>query len=185
LIYSYLNSEFAQNRNLGGITRIWKIARNDEAWANLVQMRNSYHDAIKLAKNQFWTNFLNNAEGKKVFQTYKFIKPRLIEKLPSIRNSQNELEIKFDAKCEAFLEIMYSPSSEIRINDKLIPDESINWSKIIEGEIKYAINSFAPKKALEPDGMLFAILQRAYAIILEIFNLVYSDLIENDYHSKI
>ncbi len=30
-----------------------------------------------------------------------------------------------------------------------------------------------------------AIIQRAYKTILKIFNLMYSDLIENDYHSKI
>ncbi len=33
--------------------------------------------------------------------------------------------------------------------------------------------------------MSFAIIQRVYKTILKIFNLVYSDLIENDYHSKI
>ncbi len=33
--------------------------------------------------------------------------------------------------------------------------------------------------------MLFAIIQRAYKTISKIFNLVYSDLIKNDYHSKI
>ncbi len=33
--------------------------------------------------------------------------------------------------------------------------------------------------------MSFVIIQRAYKTILKIFNLVYSDLIENDYHSKI
>ncbi len=34
--------------------RIWKRCRNDDAWAKIVQMRNSYHDAIKLIKNQFF-----------------------------------------------------------------------------------------------------------------------------------
>ncbi len=33
--------------------------------------------------------------------------------------------------------------------------------------------------------MSFAIIQQAYKTILKIFNLVYSDLIENDYHLKI
>ncbi len=33
--------------------------------------------------------------------------------------------------------------------------------------------------------MSFVIIQRAYKTILKIFNLVYSELIENDYHSKI
>ncbi len=33
--------------------------------------------------------------------------------------------------------------------------------------------------------MSFAIIQQAYKSILKIFNLVYSDLIKNNYHSKI
>ncbi len=57
---------------------IWKRCRNDDAWAEIMQMRNSYHDAIKLIKNQFWINFLNNIEEKEVFQIYKFTKSRLI-----------------------------------------------------------------------------------------------------------
>jgi hypothetical protein len=164
---------------------IWKSCRNDEAWTNLVQMRNSYYDAIKLTKNQFWTNFLNNAEEKKVFQTYKFIKSRLIEKLSSIQNSQKKLKIEFIEKCEAFLKAMYSSSSKIQINEELLSDESIHWSRVIEGEIKHAVNFSASRKALESDDMLFAIVQQAYKSIFEIFNLVYSDLIENDYYSKI
>ncbi len=148
-------------------------------------MRNSYHDAIKLIKNQFWINFLNNVEDKEVFQTYKFTKSRLIEKLFSIQNLQKELKIEFNEKCETFLKAMYSSSSEIQINEELLLSESIQWSRVIEGEIKHVINFSALRKALESDDMSFAIIQRAYKSILKIFNLVYSDLIENDYHSKI
>ncbi len=62
------NNELTEMRKaLSSKKRIWKRCRNDEAWADVVRMRNSYHNAIKLAKNQSWTNFLNNAEGKKVF----------------------------------------------------------------------------------------------------------------------
>lgn len=147
-------------------------------------MRNSYHDAIKAAKNQSWTNFLNNAEGKKVFQAYKFTNPRLIEKLPPIRNSQNELKTELNDKCKVFLEAIYPSPPEIQIIEELIPDESIHWPKITEGEIKHAINFFKPRKAPGPDGMSFAILQRAYKIIPEIFNLVYPKLIEKGYHPK-
>ncbi len=31
--------------------QIWKRCKNDDAWAEIVQMQNSYHDAIKLIKN--------------------------------------------------------------------------------------------------------------------------------------
>ena len=180
------NNELTEMRKaLSSKKRIWKRCRNDEAWANVVRMRNSYHDAIKLAKNQSWTNFLNNAEGKEVFQAYKFTRPRLIEKLPPIQNSQKELKTEFNEKCEAFLEAMYPPPPEIQINEESLSDESIQWPRVIEGETKHAINSSAPRKAPGPDGMSFAIIQRAYKSIPEIFNLVYPDLIENGYHPKI
>ncbi len=162
-----------------------KRCRNDDAWAKIVQTQNLYHDAIKLIKNKFWINFLNNVKEKKVFQTYKFTKSRLIEKLSSIQNLQKELKIKFNKKCKAFLKAMYSLSSKIQINEELLSNESIQWSRVIERKIKYAINFSALRKALESDEMSFVIIQRAYKSISKIFNLVYSELIENDYHSKI
>ncbi len=148
-------------------------------------MRNSYHDAIKLIKNQFWINFLNNIEEKEVFQIYKFTKSRLIEKLFLIQNLQKELKIEFNEKCKTFLKAMYSSSLKIQINEKLLLNESIQWSRVIEGKIKHAINFSAFRKAFESDDISFAIIQWVYKTILKIFNLVYSDLIENDYHLKI
>ena len=148
-------------------------------------MRNSYHDVIKLIKNQFWINFLNNVEEKEVFQTYKFTKSRLIKKLPLIQNLQKELKIEFNEKCETFLKAMYSSSLKIQINEELLLNESIQWSRVIEEKIKHVINFSALKKAFKLDDMSFVIIQWAYKTILKIFNLVYSDLIEKDYHSKI
>ncbi len=43
------NNELIEMRKtLSSKKRIWKRCRNDDAWAEIVQMRNSYHDAIKL-----------------------------------------------------------------------------------------------------------------------------------------
>ncbi len=148
-------------------------------------MWNSYHDAIKLIKNQFWINFLNNVEEKKVFQIYKFTKSRLIEKLSLIQKLQKELKIKFNEKCKTFLKAMYSSSLKIQINEELLSNESIQWSRVIKEKIKHAINFSALRKAFKSDDMSFAIIQQAYKTILKIFNLVYSDLIENNYHLKI
>ncbi len=74
---------------------------------------------------------------------------------------------------------------KIQINEELLLNESIQWSKVIKEKIKHAINFSAFRKAFESDDISFAIIQRVYKTILKIFNLVYSDLIENDYHSKI
>ncbi len=164
---------------------IWKRCRSDDAWAEIVQTWNLYHNAIKLIKNQFWINFLNNVEEKKVFQTYKFTKSRLIKKLFLIQNLQKELKIEFNEKCKTFLKAMYSSFLKIQINEELILNKSIQWSRVIKEKIKHAINFSAFRKALESDDISFAIIQQAYKTILKIFNLVYSDLIENDYHLKI
>ncbi len=179
------NKLIKRQKTLSSKKRIWKRCRSDDAWAEIVQTRNSYHDAIKLIKNQFWINFLNNVKEKEVFQAYKFTKSRLIEKLFSIQNLQKELKIKFNEKYETFLKAIYSSSLKIQINEELLLNESIQWSRVIKGKIKYVINFSALRKALESDEMSFAIIQRAYKTILKIFNLVYSDLIKNDYHLKI
>ncbi len=127
------NNEFIKRRKtLSSKKRIWKRCRSDDIWAEIVQTWNSYHDAIKLIKNQFWINFLNNVEEKEVFQTYKLIKSRLIEKLFSIQNLQKELKIEFNEKCKTFLKAMYSSSLKIQINEELILNESIQWSRVID-----------------------------------------------------
>jgi len=95
------------------------------------------------------------------------------------------LKIKFNEKCKTFLKAMYSSLLKIQIKKELLLNESIQWSRVIEGKIKHAINFSAFRKALESDDMSFAIIQWAYKTILKIFNLVYSDLIKNDYHLKI
>ncbi len=98
---------------------------------------------------------------------------------------QKELKIEFNEKCKIFLKAMYSSSSKIQINEELLLKESIQWSKVIKEKIKHAINFSALRKAFESNDMSFAIIQQVYKTILKIFNLMYSDLIENDYHLKI
>jgi len=68
---------------------------------------------------------LNNIKEKKVFQTYKFIKSYLIEKLFLIQNLQKELKIEFNEKCKTFLKAMYSSFSKIQINEELLLNKSI------------------------------------------------------------
>ncbi len=107
------NNEFIKmQKTLSSKKWIWKRCSKNDAWSEweIVQMWNSYHDAIKLIKNQFWINFLNNVEEKEMFQTYKFTKSRLIEKLLLIQHLQKELKIKFNEKCKTFLKAMYSSS---------------------------------------------------------------------------
>ncbi len=98
---------------------------------------------------------------------------------------QKELKIKFNENCKTFLKAMYSSFLKIQINEELLLNESIQWSRVIEEKIKHAINFSTFRKAFKSDDISFAIIQQAYKTILKIFNLIYSDLIENNYHLKI
>ncbi len=80
---------------------------------------------------------------------------------------------------------MYSLSLKVQINENLLLNESIQWSRIIERKIKHAINFSALRKAFKSDDMSFVIMQWAYKSVLKIFDLMYSNLIKSDYHSKI
>ncbi len=82
-----------------------------------------------------------------------------------IQNLQKDLKIKFNEKCKTFLKAMYSSSLKIQINEELLSNESIQWSRVIEEKIKHAINFSALRKALESDDMSFAIIQQAYKTI--------------------
>ncbi len=48
---------------------------------------------------------------------------------------QKELKIEFNEKCKTFLKVMYSLSLKIQINEELLLNESIQWSRVIEGKI--------------------------------------------------
>ena len=71
----------------------------------------SIFHAIKEAEIVSWTEFLNNAKGKEVFQAYKYTRPRSVEKLPSISHN-NEIKIHFEEKCNALIEAIFSSSPD-------------------------------------------------------------------------
>ena len=58
------------------------------------------------------------------------------------------------------------------------------WEKVIHREIKNAIFSSSPKKSSGPDGISFLILQKSYHTISDLFDMVFSELIKNGYHSQ-
>ncbi len=47
------NKLIEMQKALSSRKRIWKRCRTDDAWTKIMWMQNSYHDAIKLIKNQF------------------------------------------------------------------------------------------------------------------------------------
>ena len=58
------------------------------------------------------------------------------------------------------------------------------WHNLSDNEVKQAIFTSSSKKAPEPDGISFAIIQEAYKAIAEVINLVYKILIKVGFHPQ-
>ena len=159
---------------------IWKANRTPTLWKQFTTSRTQYFYAIRKAKQTSWTEFLQGAAGKEVFQAYKFTKPRRIEKLPSISQPEGGLVMDFNSKCKAFITAMFLPPPiTTAIDISQIPGL---WPQVIQKEIQQAIFTSSGKKAPGPDGISFTIIQEAYKAIPDLFYTVYSVLIENGYH---
>ena len=131
-----------------------------------------------------WLNYLKNADNKKIFDAYKYIKNKDFDKIPSI-SYQNKTHVNFEEKCDAFIHVYYSnqiPNTDGFIFD--IHENQLLWKSLAETELKTVINSFNGKKICEPDEINFTIIQKIYKIISKTFELLYSKLMEIDYHSK-
>jgi hypothetical protein len=71
-------------KNLAWAKRMHKALQIKENLSIFKRNRNDYFQAIRSTKKNFWSNFLNNAVEKKVFQAYKFIINNWIKKLSLI-----------------------------------------------------------------------------------------------------
>ncbi len=173
-------------KNLAKAKRMHKVLQTKENLLNFKRNRNDYFQAIRAAKKKSWSNFLNNAVEKEVFQAYKFTKNNKKKKL-SLIQCERKTNIEFEIKCNAFIEAMYSMSSnientnenDIRLN---LNSESFEWSNLIESKLQKTIFIFASNKASKSNQLTFLIVQKAYNSISNVFFILYSKFINQDHH---
>ena len=161
--------------------------QSQHQWEKFITCRAEYFQAIKKAKQNSWSKFLSEADGKDIFQAYKYTKPRLIEKIPSIQDSNGGLCQDFNTKCKTFIKAMYSKPPDINQHTSTQGNqaaESEQWQELSDNEVKQVINTSSSKKASEPDEISFAIIQEAYKAISEVMNLIYKILIRNGFHPE-
>ncbi len=183
------SDELTQRRkNLARAKRMYKTLQTKENLSIFKRNRNDYFQAIRAAKKEFWSNFLNNAVEKEVFQAYKFIKNNRMKRLSSIQY-ESKTNIEFEDKCNAFIEAMYSIRSDtentsdetdIQLN---LNSESFEWFDLIKSKLQKAIFTFASNKSSRSDQLTFLIVQKTYNSISDIFFMLYSELINRDHHS--
>ncbi len=174
-------------KNLAKTKRMLKVSNTKENLSIFKRNRNNYFQVIRAAKKESWSNFLNNAVEKKVFQAYKFIKNNRIKKLSSIQYDE-KTNIEFEDKCNAFIKTMYLVSSNIEnTNEKneirlILNSKSFEWSNLIESKLRQAIYTFASNKASRSNQLTFLIVQKAYDSISNIFFMLYYELSNWDHH---
>ncbi len=83
---------------------------------------------------------------------------------------------------------MYSKNSflndEINLYDYFKQNNQFKWENIEEKEIQKTIFTSNSKKACDLNNIGFLIIQRSYETIKELYLLLYSKLLNNDYYSK-
>ena len=83
--------------------------------------RNTYFHAIRQAKQSYWTNFLEGAEGKDVFTAFRYTKQATHTKIPTIHYEKEGRKAQadtFEEKCTAFLTTLFPrPSSSTAGSD--------------------------------------------------------------------
>ena len=95
--------------------KLYKRYYSDSDFGKFKKTRNEYFHEIRKVKKSCWIKFLENAVGKKVFLTYRFIKNNRIKKLPLI-NHNEKICIDFDQKCNAFIDVIFPFPSEVQEN---------------------------------------------------------------------
>ena len=77
---------------------------------------------------------------------------------------------------------MYSKSLEVQAAFQLDLIQILkSWSLIIDFKISQVINTSSSKKAFESDDIFFAIIQQIYKVVLDLFYILYKDLIQHFY----
>jgi hypothetical protein len=151
-------------KNLARAKRMHKVSKTEENLSIFKRNRNDYFQTIRAAKKESWSNFLNNAVKKKIFQAYKFTKNNRMKKLSSIHYNR-KTNIEFEDKCIAFIEAMYLVSLNIENTEKdesrlNLNSESFEWSNLIESELREAIFTSASNKASRSNQLTFLIVQK-------------------------
>src|SRR5438046_3213393 len=93
------------------------------SYLQCLNARNLFFHEIKLAKQNNWNDFLENADSEQIYKAYKYYKQRKIEKT-SIICYNNQKVTTFSEKSEVFLQTLLSNSAELAATASFTTDMS-------------------------------------------------------------
>ena len=156
--------------------------------------KNTYFNAIKLAKIEHWNTFLQKEDTTSIFKAMSYTKDTIIQAIPSILNIEdNTLKSTFQEKCNIFRTTLFPKPPEV--NNSLVntsldfkdynPKLGWEWPTLSRVELCNACSIKIKGKSPGPDLITQEIIIRAYSTIPDIFFIVFSLLINSGYHPKV
>jgi hypothetical protein len=78
-----------------------------ESTQKYLQARNSYFQAIKQAKRDYWNAFLEKEDSKSIFKAMLYTKNKRVELIPPIQSTNKEYINNFQGKAMTFQNILF------------------------------------------------------------------------------
>jgi hypothetical protein len=178
----------ALRKSLKRLSRLFKNSNfSTEYKEDLRVAKNTYLQAIKLAKIGHWNSFLEKEDPKSIFKAMSYTKDILVQPIPDILNIQTNIkESSFEAKCDIFRTTLFPPPPvSPDINLEGYRAKEWKWPVLDETELFNACSTKIKGKTPGPDLITQEIIVRAYKAIPSIFYIVYSILLNTGYHPKI
>lgn len=145
--------------------------------------RNTYFQAIKVAKRDHWNKFLEKTDLKSVYKAFSYTKLGGSSLIPTINGQET-----FKGKCQALRSALFPsppPDNPLDPNWDSYSIGEWQWGLIQLDEIQAACSSSKVKgKTPGPDGITQAIIQQAFRAIPDTFLKVYGSLLNTGYHPK-
>lgn len=99
-------------RSMRRAHRWWKQDPNEGTKRTFKTARNEYFHCIRQAKQEKWTEFLEEAKGQDIFQVLRYTKPRRNQATPVLLDERQKQHITFEEKCILFRTTMFPPPPE-------------------------------------------------------------------------
>ena len=144
-----------------------------------LKARNSYFQAIKKAKRDYWNSFLEKEDPKSIFKALAYTRDYRVEKIPTILG-----ESTFLGKARVFRETLFPRPPRARELDQegYSCNRDYKWPRLEPSELKLAYSTKIKGKTPGPDSISQEIITRAYSSIPGYFYRLYSCLIDIGYH---
>ncbi|KAH7556274.1 hypothetical protein BM1_05708 [Bipolaris maydis] len=143
--------------------------------------RTTYQTAIKRAKREHWSNFLEKEDPQSIFKAMDYTKEKRVERIPPIQGET--LETSFKGKCKAFRKALFPPPPSTALPSfNNHQEKEWEWPALSTTELERACSNKVKSSSPGPDALSQDIITAAYQAQPNTFFKAYSLLFNYGYH---